>query len=119
MKSSLTFSLEMLLREEEGLFRFSADGSQKEGRLKKKTHTKKPTPTLCSRNPHIPMTFASQAAKRSTCSVSRLPLLQPAGRKLSSFLGKELSTLVLTQLCSASPPTHLWGLLTTMKRGRG
>lgn len=36
IKSSLTFSLEKLLREEEGLFRFSADGTQKKGGREKK-----------------------------------------------------------------------------------
>ena len=46
IKSSLTFSLEMLLREEESLFRFSADGTQK------KEGGKKKAPTLHSRNSH-------------------------------------------------------------------
>lgn len=62
IKSSLTFSLEMLFREEEGLFRFSADGTQKKGGKKKK-------PQLCILE--IPVTFSSQAAKQSMCSVTQ------------------------------------------------
>lgn len=62
IKSSLTFSLEMLFREEEGLFRFSADGTQKKGEKKKK-------PQLCILE--IPVTFSSQAAKQSMCSVTQ------------------------------------------------
>lgn len=79
------FSVEMLLREEESLFRFSADGTQKKTGEKKK----KKCPQLCILE--IPMTFVSQPAKQSTCSVNRLPLLQLAGRKLtksSCFLSR-------------------------------
>lgn len=45
---------------------------------------KKKCPQLCILE--IPMTFVSQPAKQSTCSINRLPLLQLAGRKLTKSL---------------------------------
>lgn len=61
IKRSLTFSLEMLLREEEGLFRFSADGTQKRGKKKKKA------PTLHSRNSRD-IFFSSSKTKYVLCN---------------------------------------------------
>lgn len=61
------------------MFRFSADGTRK-----KTGEKKKKCPQLCILE--IPMTFASQPAKQSTCSINRLPLLQLAGRKLTKTL---------------------------------
>lgn len=80
----------MLFREEESLFRFSADRTQK----------KKKCPQLCILE--IPMTFASQPAKQSMCSINRLPLLQLAGRKLT----KTLCFLSRAKLLCA-PSSHL------------